>query len=56
MVKKMILMLIAARILTYLVNKKEFVDKKKTRITIIGVLAYVWNDAMNFAICDDLYW
>jgi uncharacterized membrane protein len=56
MIKKTILMLIAARILMYSAEKKESTEKKKMTITIIGALPFVWNNATKLAICNDSYW
>jgi hypothetical protein len=57
MLKKMILVLLAARILTYSVDTKESADKKKkSTITIVAALGFVAGEPTKLAICDDGYW
>ena len=58
LLKKMILMLLAAKILTYTVETKESSteDKKKSTLTIVAALGFVTNEPTKLAICDDTYW
>jgi hypothetical protein len=57
MVKKMILMLLAARILTYSVITKESTDKQqKSTVTVVASLAFLPGEPTKLAICEDSYW
>ena len=57
LLKKMILMLLAARILTYNVDTKESSDKQqKSIVTVVASLGFLPGEPTKLAICDDTYW
>jgi superfamily II DNA helicase RecQ len=55
LVKKLILMLLAARILEYVIDRKE-TSPGKFEVTVVGALAFVTGDATRLAMNDDAQW
>ena len=57
LLKKMIMMLLAARILTYNVETKESTEKEqKSIVTVVASLGFLPGKPTKLAICDDSYW
>ncbi len=55
LVKKLILMLLAAKILEYVIKRKEK-SPGKFEVTVLGALAFVAGDSTTLALNDDSYW
>jgi hypothetical protein len=55
LVKKLILMLLGAKILQYVIERKEK-SPGKFEVNVFGALAFVSGDATTLALNDDTYW
>ena len=56
LVKQLILMLLAAKILRYYTQQKTSDDGKTTTVMVSGALAFMANDPTKLTLNDDLYW
>ena len=56
LVKQLVLMLLAAKILKYNTDRKTSEDGKTTTVTVLGALAFMSNNQTKLTLNDDSYW
>jgi superfamily II DNA helicase RecQ len=56
LVKQLLLMLLAAKIMKYYTQRKTSDDGKTTTVAVSGGLAFMWNDPTKLTLNDDSYW